>query len=667
MGDFIGSNKGQRNYKLWLIPIICCLLTVFLMIFVAKVKDNTIQCKIIYDFSHEFGYEPYLLIEGQNGNHYEIRPQVPEDDTFQIIYSVFEERYTIPYEAIPAKSFSLQLLNSGQESRICSIEFYNHGYQIAKYSSGDIQELFDTSQWETKVYNTYICIKHEGRIQLPAKELFYHELAEYPYRNQPLYWNSIFWGCIVGLLVFALLYRSGINSVIYSSNDKNKKLTKWEIALAFGLLIVFVLVCGMSFFSKHYSHPDETVTRMATDYYLAGWLRPDMNSSMVSGTFSMWGHNRLTEANLYYFFAGKIGWIFREFFSIPTYYRMFNLLLFGVMLIFCWKKRKSHIWAVVALCMTPQIWYLFSYATSDAWDWFCGFVMIFMILQKEKYLYDQDNMKQLVINGLIYSFIFAMILLGKSNYLVLLGIAFVDFLLGWFQQKTGKLRIFIIYIAILAASFGIKLGIEHLPTAKSEIVFSEPNDNLQAGIKAERKGENQGVSLGHPKAQGIPFSELALPTLRTIFQSANGYYMWMTYKSGTIYYVVIGLIHLTFLAIMINTVWKNRRRNLIVNIKSAYLLFSFFLMILVVLLYCWMVTYQPQGRYLLMVWLFMGYLCAQYKDVFDSRALKGTITASICAGFWSFGYYGIFTMLRNGCLFVSYQKIVNILGLFFGK
>lgn len=192
-------------------------------------------------------------------------------------------------------------------------------------------------------------------------------------------------------------------------------------------------------------------------------------------------------------------------------------------------------------------------------------------------------------------------------------------------------------------------------------------DNFQEGVRAERKGENQGVSLGHPKAQGIPFSELALPTLKTIFQSANGYYMWMTYKSGTIYYIIIGLIHLTFLAIMINTIWKNRRENLFVNIKSAYSLFSFFLMILVVLLYCWMVTYQPQGRYLLMVWLFMGYLCAQYKDAFDSRALRSTIVASMCAGFWSFGYYGIFTMLKNGCLFVSYQKILNILGFFFGN
>ena len=91
----------------------------------------------------------------------------------------------------------------------------------------------------------------------------------------------------------------------------------------------FALACAMSLFSKHYSHPDETVTRMATDYYLAGWLRPDMNSSMVSGTFSMWGHNRLAESSLYYFLAGKVGWLFREFFYIPTYYRMFNLLLLG--------------------------------------------------------------------------------------------------------------------------------------------------------------------------------------------------------------------------------------------------------------------------------------------------------------------------------------------------
>ena len=86
--------------------------------FVAKAKDDTIQCKVIYDFSHEFGYEPYLFLEGQNGSSYELRPQVPEDDTFEIVYAVFEERYTIPYEAIPAESFSLQLLNSGKESRI---------------------------------------------------------------------------------------------------------------------------------------------------------------------------------------------------------------------------------------------------------------------------------------------------------------------------------------------------------------------------------------------------------------------------------------------------------------------------------------------------------------------------------------------------------------------
>ena len=141
----------------------------------------------------------------------------------------------------------------------------------------------------------------------------------------------------------------------------------------------------------------------------------------------------------------------------------------------------------------------------------------------------------------------------------------------------------------------------------------------------------------------------------------------MTYESGMVYYIIMGLIQMTFLAVITNMAWKNRKGNLIVNIKSAYALFSFFLMILVVLLYCWMVTYQPQGRYLLMVWLFLGYLCAQYKDAFDSKALRGTIAACMCAGFWSFAYYGMFTMLKNGCLFVSYQKILNIIGFFLGN
>ena len=330
MGDSIEKNNRRMGYKVWLIPVICGLLAALLMIFVAKAKDDTIQCKVIYDFSHEFGYEPYLFLEGQNGSSYELRPQVPEDDTFEIVYAVFEERYTIPYEAIPAESFSLQLLNSGKESRISSIEFYNHGYQVAKYSASDIQELFDTSEWDTQVYGTYICITHDGRIQLQAKERFYEELAQYPYRSQPLYWNSIFWGCVTGLFVFILLYWKNKNKVAFPKKDR-KRLTKWEMALSLGLLVVFALACAMSLFSKHYSHPDETVTRMATDYYLAGWLRPDMNSSMVSGTFSMWGHNRLAESSLYYFLAGKVGWLFREFFYIPTYYRMFNLLLLGVL------------------------------------------------------------------------------------------------------------------------------------------------------------------------------------------------------------------------------------------------------------------------------------------------------------------------------------------------
>lgn len=658
--EYITKMRSYIENKKCLVSILCGMLVASIMIMTAIMKDNVIDCKIIYDFNHEFGYDPCLFIEGETG-HYEIQPRVPSSDTYEIVYSVFEERYKIPYEAIPTKSFSIQLLNDGHASRLCSIEFYNHGYLAAKLSPSDIQALFDTSKWETKVTGRYVDIAHEGRIQLNANELFCDELTKYPSYNRPLYLNSIFWGCIIGIGVYVILYVKSKNVKVC----KKEKLTKAEIVLALGLFTIFALAFSMSFLSKHYAHPDETVTRLATDYYLSGWLRPDMDSSMVAGTFSLFGFSRLDEPNLYYLLAGKVGWIFREFFYVRTYYRMFNIMLLAIMLYFCWKKRKNHTWALVALCMTPQIWYLFSYATSDAWDWFCGFVMVYMLLRKEDYLYRQESVKRLLLNGFIYALIFAMILLGKSNYLALLGVAFVDFLLGWFQYKEERIRIFVIYLAILAVSFGLKMGIENMPKARQNVSFVQIQYETKSDITQE-SSKDYGVQEGKPRKEGISLFEVAQSALGTIFESANGCYMWMSLDSGRAYYMLMALTRVVFLSAMISVIWKNRKGNLYTNIKSIYSVFNYFLMVAVVILYCWAVTFQPQGRYLLLVWLIMGYMCAQYKDVFDNKAIKGVIAVCMCAGFWSFAYCGVFSMLRDGNLFISYERVLKMVGVAMG-
>lgn len=659
MQEKLGEKKDKC--RLVLVSIFVGMLSSVIMIVIALAKDDTIGCKIIYDFDHDFDYEPYLFIEGTIQN-YEISPHSPTKDTYDIVWTMFEEYYEIPYKAIPFEKFSVELLKKGDEARICSIEFYKHGYQVLKYSPSEINYLFDMDGMKTEITSSALSIKHNTAIILQGNDLLNEALANSLDNNNSLYLNSVFWGCCIGIIVFVIFNSSKRTNKFF---DK-KKLLKEELALVAGLVTIFILVFLMALFSKHYSHPDEPVSRMAIDYYLSGWRRPDMSSSFAAGTFSIYGSSRLSEPTMYYLFAGKIGWIFREFFNISAYYRMFNVLLLGGLLLGCWKNRKNHGWMLVAICMTPQIWYLYSYATSDAWDWFCGFVMIFIILKKEDYLFEQKSYGKLARMCLKYGLVFAMILLGKSNYYVLLLVAFIDFLLGWIQRNKNRIQILVVYFIILGISFGVEYFIEHIPTAKSDIIFDETYKEKQIDISEERKEQFSDELVYSPKNEGVSFWDMlwhysSLPTSVMVFCSATGCYMWMGLFSGRIYYIIMVLAYFVFVGTMFSLLWKNRKENPIANWKLVLSFLCCCITIAMVFLYCWVQTYQPQGRYLLMIWLILGYMCAQCKDAFNSRLFKGVIVVCTCMGIWSFAYYGLFAMFQKGYLFTACTYVHNII------
>ncbi len=649
----------QSKLKIIIIAIVCGVLSAAIMIEVALIKDNEIECKIIYDYNQKFEYEPYLFIEGMYQN-YEISPHTPLSDTYESAWTWFEESYLIPYDAIPVKNFALELVQNENIANICSIEFYNHGYQAAKFSPAEIKELFIADEANTKLNSTMISFLGNGNdIVLRGSDLFYNEIIKYPNYNVPLYYNSILWGSVISIIIFGALY----NKNIAKSGYEKRPFSRNEIIVAFGLVGIFIFTSLMSILSKHYSHPDEPVTRMAIDYYLAGWRRPDMNSSFVAGTISNYGHSRLREGTLYYFIAGKVAWIFREYFHISTYYRMLNLLLLGVMFLFCWKQLKNQKWGMVALCMTPQVWYLYAYATSDAWDWFWGFVTIYLLLQKDIFLYKQiregEYIGKIVLCSLGYSLVFSMILLGKTNYHVLLGVAFVDFLLGWFQQKRDRVKIFILYLFMLCMSFGLEKGIEQIPRAKPDVSFVVQDENTQKNMKKEQREKyKQYILNGSLKDEGYSFGDMlwhysSWPTPITLFASSTGCYMWLSLYSGIGYYIVIAIVYSIFLAVILQTAWKNRQCSTLLNIKMISSIIICCLIVIIVLLYCWMKTYQPQGRYLLTIWLILGYICAQYKEVFYNKVMNCTIVIGCIVGCWSFLYYGLYSMFQQGFLLIS--------------
>jgi hypothetical protein len=638
------------------VSIICGLIMTIVLSSTALIKDNSVICKVIYDYNQNFQDEPYLYIYMDDSN-IEIVPNSPLSDTYNSWYTIFEESYEISYTELNADGFKLELLqDSNNIANISSLEIYNHGYQVLKLSPTEINSLFDTDGLEAIIKATKLQIIGNGsEISIQANDKFLEILSQIKTANSSLYCNSLFWGMIIALLIYILL---GVEIKYF-------KLPWRDIIYAIILSVVFVIVCCMALFSKHYSHPDETVTRMAIDYYLSGWRRPDVNSSFASGTFSNYGHSRLKELNLYYLLAGKFVWLFREYFNISTYYRMFNVLLLGIMLLFSWKKRNSDKWMSVALLMTPQLWYICSYSTSDAWDWFCGFVMIYMILHKDKLLYNSisDNIKskKILVSCFKYGIIFAMILLGKSNYLVLLGVAFVDFLLGMFREKKSDqiVRKFVIYMLILLITFSFKWVVSRIPLATPSISYVE-NDNSsnKLNVKYERKEEYSDLlTFSSPRENGYSFwytmwNYGRSPAPVILFDSFTGVYMWMMMFGRGIYYKIMAGV---YLIIILNIIakWIKDKRNHVLDIKIISSMMICLAVVTITLLYCWNKTYQPQGRYCLAIPLIIGYAYAQYGKLLEERFTKTVIAICAIMGIWSFTVYGLLTMYLSGYMMIG--------------
>lgn len=645
----------QKNIK----KIIASISIMFVVLSVMLIKiesEHGIECKIIYEYYQAIGQECILHLE-RDGVTYKVAPHFPLEDTYEGGW--LETSYTIPKELTNIDEFRLELLSQDNISEISSLEFYNHGVQIAKYSSSDINKLFEFGglQTETDFGSIKISGDAEQELIISGNDTFISEYNHYSDRNWSMYGNCLFFSVISGILVWLVMSKYEAKKNIFTT------LSIGDYILAGLLVAIFVLACVMSVFSKIYSHPDETVTRFAIDYYLGGWIHPDVDSSWTAGTYSLHRGLRLSESTLYYFFAGKIGWLFREYFHLKTYFRMFGLILLAIMLIACWKFRKQYRWMPLTLLLTPQLWYIFSYATSDAWDWFWGFWMLVLIMDKKSMLYKCFDKNQSVKRRILYticsSMIFALILQAKTNYLILLGVAFTELLCELISRKDERKHLIMMYVLILVSTFAIKIGIDNIPHVSEENAFTDEGYDIIQAAQEERDALSVDFHDYHepsPKESGASMMDVLgnysgyMPTLPLLFTSGIGNYMWMTLLSGKTYTCIMALL---YAAIAINLfVHILRKKNGIMYLKQIMASGIAFAAICITLLYCWVVTFMPQGRYLLTLFLILGYMYGQYDDLLETKRTKLLITLSCICGLWSFAYAGIYTMWQLGYMLV---------------
>jgi hypothetical protein len=122
----------------------------------------------------------------------------------------------------------------------------------------------------------------------------------------------------------------------------------------------------MTFTSAFNAHPDEFHHARAADFYRTHWLPPKFGDPDAVPSYSDYGTSYLHERDIVYLLAGKWSIVIAPLVgSVETAYRLFNLMLFALLVLAFACNRYARP-LLIPLILSAQIWYVFSYFNGDA-------------------------------------------------------------------------------------------------------------------------------------------------------------------------------------------------------------------------------------------------------------------------------------------------------------
>jgi len=638
--------KWKKNVLLAIFGVIICLFGIYSYFYICSSSRMGITLK--FDALNEAD-SANLKMCAADGTDYSFDTYVNEEAYIQNeLQFIIEDSI----EDIEEIILTINTVDSG--CNIKSMELSNHGVISKKIAPANMQSLFSASCSSELIAPI---LRYEGNgnpVELIATQGFLDIYNELYFDNSSLLMNVAFFTFVLCIVMGILIYHAEkVLGVIESIINRVKNTLAWLqdnycSVLNILLIIAGVLVFIMAVKSKLYAHPDETVTKYAIDYYLGSWLKPGLNSSWTVGTFSNYGVSRLDEASFYYLFAGKIGWLFKELVGITTYYRMLNVCMFWVMVILAVRYGNTNKWMYAILLFTPQLWYVFSYATSDAWDFFWSFVVLFLLAKEgspiTKWLNEQGRIIRWCVLGI--GLPFAFILQGKTNYYLVLLLAFMIFLEKLLKSKPEERKVlFLKYVAILVCCFGIvllKAGVDWWSTRQDTTAIWD-GDIQEINADYEFKDSNFDKNLNNTQLikKGVSFKELMIDRklVELLVKSFIGGYGWMDYFGSNQFVMIMGILYLTLLGGVIAHIVKKRN-----CANYCWLALDTFLCMVsvgLVVYFCWFSDFQPQGRYVLPALLALGHLYTKDDRFLSTRLQKLALVGCFMASVYSFVFVGM--------------------------
>lgn len=597
-----------------------CILLMLILIFAGLLKcmDFSNQLEVYYYGNNSSSYQGEMAqIFWDTGSGYS-----EENSSF---YSVFKRLAVFPYknEGQGLQSVRVDFSASDEEIGIARIQVRSGMFATYTISGADLARSAIWQNCSLQVEDDHVWITPTSGD--PYLVLDQNNAPDFMARLQSDRWCKI---GLLALFIVSLFLLAGLE--IWLKPEKSDRVYKLFSWLSIAIVIaVFV----MSLFSITYGHPDEDETRGSIDYYLTHWGLPDFDDISLQNAYSNYGTIRLAERSFYYILAGKFGWICKNIFHISAYYRMFNVLLLVLLVAWILIKGRKDKWMFAFLFATPQLWYLFSYATSDAWDIFIGFFVVTEAIREDGLIAGvwKEGFSWRQFGGMfLYAFLCAQTLMGKKNYLIILLFAFVVLLFKLWDAENKK-QLFLKYMMILGMVFGfyaIRAGIDlwRYPEGKGYLYRAEHLKHQSQEIVEMQSLKQKGYTY----LQTLTAIDDGL--FPTMFNSFVGRYGWMSLYSANIYVYIMLVLYI----VNIVSTWracKERKHIVAIVVTISFLCVG-------TVYQMWTQDYQAQGRYMLPCILGEVYILSD-SQVWEKKTYTVSQTLIVCAGMLSFVVWGI--------------------------
>lgn len=447
-----------------------------------------------------------------------------------------------------------------------------------------------------------------------------------------------------------------ISCVIYCAGTLAKGL-RFVPVLLFGIWLLIIAMAGIS---KNNAHPDEYVHMSATSYYQDNWLPPVVDDPAIRNTYSAYGVSRLNNGEIYYLFSGKFE-KFVQSFNLPEYLsmRMLNVTLFGLILLYTIRNRYARMVALPFL-LTPQLWYLFSYCTSDAFALFFAFLAGCELIDPESLLHRYlkgDGWAVKVFGSIVLGVLLGIVFLLKKNYypfvaffyLCLAAKIFLSDEYFWDKKEAVKRLVFVTFIGL--AVLGLRVGADYHVNGfdRQEKLAVLEEELAHPWYKPSTELHSKHISL-YRKARGT-----TLETIVTVdrwfertFQTGFGVYGYFTISSPQSYYDLVRWSGLTLLVFVFGSIFL--RGGLIGSGLAVAVAGLSAALIGVSLYHSWTLDFQAQGRYLFPILPMLGILYGWNHGAVNRRLLILLVTPMIMMGIYSFVFEGLMRIPRVHCV-----------------